>query len=471
MPELPSGPDVVVRLERENAELRAVIAKLEARIKELEARLRMNSRTSSKPPSSDGYGKPSRAERRRQDRAGRNPGKQPGAPGSHLPMVEHPDRVVISRPVTCLGCDQPLGEDATVVSTERRQIVDLPEIRATVTEHQVVTLRCGCGQQSSGLYPEGITAPVQYGPRIRTLVTYLVSAQHVPLDRTVDLFHEVLGVSISKGTVVTILAQAGASTAPVLEAIREQLVVAPVVHFDETGGRVAGSLHWIHSASTRSLTHLTVHRRRGTEAMDAAGILPEFTGVQVHDGWKPYRKYGGVHALCNAHHLRELAFVADELHQQWGQELIDLLLDAKARVDEAHRLGLDAVATDTMDRLTSGYDRIVAAGEFANTLVRRKQAVNLLRRLKNQKDDVLRFLHDLRVPFDNNLAERDIRMAKLQQKISGCWRTDEGAAWFLALRSCISTARKQGHGVLDVLQSLHTETPWIPTSIPIPAPP
>lgn len=359
-----------------------------------------------------------------------------------------------------------MAEDAEVVSTERRQIVDLPEIRPTVLEHQIVTLRCGCGQSCTGTYPVGINAPVQYGPGVRALVTYLVVAQHVPLDRTVEMLHEVLGLSISKGTVVTMLAETGVRTAPVIEAIREQIAAAPVAYFDETGARVEGSLHWTHSASTPLLTHLTVHRRRGKEGMDAAGILPNFSGVGVHDGWKPYRLYGWCqHGLCNAHHLRELIFVADELHQQWGQDMIDVLLDAKTTAEDARRRGLSAVDAGVVERLIVRYDTIVEAGTFANTLLPKKKAVNLLRRLAKHKDDVLRFLTDLRVSFDNNLAERDIRMAKLQQKISGCWRTIEGAACFLALRSCISTARKQRQSVLGVLQSLHTDTPWIPTPV------
>ena len=470
MPEPPSDREVVARLEAENARLRAenaaliaLVAKLEARIADLEARLRMDSRNSSKPPSSDGYGKPPRAERRRQERAERKAGKQPGAPGSHLPMVEHPDAVIVSRPVRCPGCDLPVAADAEVVRTERRQVVDLPELRPMVTEHQVVTVRCECGHQSSGPYPEGINAPVQYGGRVRALVTYLLAAQHLPLDRTVDVLQEVLGLPISKGTVVAILAEAGMAAVPVVHAIGEQIAAAPVAHFDETGARVDGSLHWIHSASTPRLTHLTVHARRGREAMDAVGILPAFSGTSVHDGWKPYRCYGGTHALCNAHHLRELAFVADELGQRWGQEMIDLLLAAKAATDEARAGGATAVAADTVFALRRRYDTVIETAAFATHLVPRKKAVNLLRRLTEHKDDVLRFLEDLRVPFDNNLAERDLRMLKVQQKVSGCFRSLAGAHAFSRIRGYLSTLRKQGLPLLSALQTTLAGHPFLPS--------
>lgn len=446
----------------ENERLRRANAELAARVEELEARLGQNPRNSSRPPSSEGYAKPPA----RRTGGGRRPGKQPGSGGAHLAQVADPDEVVVHAPPACRDCGAGLG-DAPVVDVSTRQVFDLPPLRLGVTEHRAQRRRCACGTATTAAFPDGVSAPACYGPGVRALIAYLGVHQHLPTDRLAQLLGDVLGAPLATGTVAAVVAQAGAVVAPAVQAIREQLAAAPVAHFDETGARVAGSLHWLHSASTAELTLVTAHAKRGVEAIDAAGVLPAFHGTAVHDGWAPYRRYDEVtHALCNAHHLRELTAVA-ESGQDWAGHLIDVLVTAKRHVDDARAVGAERLHPDVDAALRARYDGHLAQGHAANPTppapgAARSKAANLLARLERYRDDVLRFTVDFAVPFDNNQAERDLRMAKLQQKISGCWRTLTGAESFCAIRSYISTARKQGAGVLDALRAAFTGRPWLP---------
>jgi hypothetical protein len=278
---------------------------------------------------------------------------------------------------------------------------------------------------------------------------------------------------ISVGTLQAFITQGAGGLDGFLEEIRGQLADAQVAHFDETGGRVDGKLHWIHSASTDLLTLLSVHRKRGVEAMDAAGVLPDFTGVAVHDGWAPYRNYeNSLHALCGAHHLRELT-AAQEAGQMWALAMICLLLDTKALVEQAKAGGLKRLTNKALGRLHASYREVIAMGYEENPDLaadtsgrrpKRTKAQNLLLRLDERETDALRFASDFRVPFDNNQAERDIRMVKLQQKISGCWRTTDGAERFLAIRSYLSTAHKHGQRPIDALTALTAGQPWLPAA-------
>lgn len=258
------------------------------------------------------------------------------------------------------------------------------------------------------------------------------------------------------------------------EQLRQLLCKAPVVNFDETGARIAGRLGWIHSASTDTLTRYTAHAKRGTEAMDNAGVLPDFEGVAVHDGYKPYQSYEqAIHALCSGHHLREL-LAAEEQGQSWASAMSCLLLDSNEQVEQAKAAGLEALAADLLAELHACYRAVIALGyeqnpglaANAHKRMKRTDAQNLLLRLDQREHEALRFAHDFRVPFTNNLAEQDIRMVKLQQKISGSWRTDEGAKRYMRVRSYISTARKQGQRPLDVLPELASGRAWMPAPAP-----
>ena len=473
---------MIDQLREANARLAAANAGLHARVAELERRLGKDSSNSSKPPSSDGLGKPARAQRRNAERAAgrRKPGKQPGAPGAHLAPVAEPDQVVEHVPERCGGCGEELA-GAVVVGVEARQVFDLPVLRLGVVEHLAQRRRCGCGQVTAAAFPAQARAAACYGPRLRALVCYLLVHQHLPIDRAAQLCWDVLGASVATGTLASVVAEAAGGLEGFVEVVREQLAAGPVAHFDETGGRVAGRLHWVHSASTGRLSLFTVHAKRGKVAMDAAGVLPGFGGVAVHDGWSPYWRYEHLtHALCGAHLLRELQAITDEPGQGWAAGMAELLVDVKLASDRARAAGFQRVDDDARARLHTRYERLLADGQAANPpppasgrrpgRPRRSPAARLLARLDTHRDEVLRSLDDTRVPFDNNQAERDLRMVKLQQKISGCWRTPAGAEAFLALRSYLATARKHGMSPLAVLGQLFEGRPWLPAAAPSPPP-
>jgi transposase len=465
---------VIAELRAANASLVAANAALQARVAELERRLGRDSANSSRPPSQDGLRKPARAQRRAAEQGeGRRPGKQPGAPGAHLTQVATPDEVVWHTPDRCGGCDAELA-DAAVVGVQARQVFDLPPLHLAVVEHRVQRRRCACGSTTAAAFPAHARAAACYGPGVRALVCYLCVHQHLPVDRAAQLLGDVLGAPLATGTLAAVVAEGAAGLEGFVEVVRERLAVAPVAHFDETGARVAGRLHWVHSASTAGLSLFTVHAKRGKVAMDAAGVLPDFAGVAVHDGWAPYWRYQDIrHALCGAHLLRELEGIAEGPGQGWAAGMAELLCDVKLAGDRARAAGLQRVDNQARARLHARYERLLADGRAANPPpraarrvgVRRSPAARLLARLDAHRDEVLRSLDDPRVPFDNNQGERDLRMVKLQQKISGCWRTLAGAQAFLTLRSYVSTARKQGMNPLAVLRQLFEGRPWLPAPV------
>jgi transposase len=446
------------------AERDARIEKLTAQVAALEAILRKDSRNSSKPPSSDGLRKPPPKSRR--ESSGRAPGKQPGEPGATLRQVENPDRVVIHSPARCGGCSAGLRK-APVTSIEKRQVFDLPEPRMQVTEHQVQHRRCRCGHTTTAPVPAGVGAPAQYGPRVRALGAYLVGYQHLPYARACETLTDLLGVYLSAGTLAAIVRDTGDGLQEFLRIVTGGIVVAPVVHFDETGLRVAGALAWVHAAVTDTLAVFTVHTNRGHDGMKAPGILPAFGGVAVHDGFTAYRAYGGAHQLCNAHHLRELAAITDtDPTQIWARDLSSLLCELNNITRAARGTGATILEPDLQATSRRRYHAIINAGQAANPPPEGRQArtpaVRLLTRLATHADDVLRFLTDLRIPFDNNQAERDIRMVKLRQKISGGLRTLNGAQTFCAIRSYLTTTRKNGITALQALTQLHNGQTWLP---------
>jgi transposase len=465
-----SSSDEVERLSALLLEKDVQIAALTARIAELEKLLGRNSKNSSLPPSAEGFAKapvaPNRAARRRR------PGKQTGDPGHRLEPVEHPDYVVTHSPGHCGNCDRDLAR-SEVVKREMRQVFELPQVRAVVTEHQVETRRCVCGELTTGQFPPEAIGPTCYGPGVRALLTYLVVAQHLPIERATEVLSECCAITVSTGFATSLIGEAGESLAEFVEATREALRESPVLHLDETGARVAGRLGWVHSASTDSLTAYLFHRRRGRVAIDEFNVLPGYSGVAIHDGWSPYRHYETVtHALCNAHHLRELRAAAED-GQRWADELATLLVATNDRVKTAQANGAPALSPRTLTVLTRHYDQLITAGHAANAppertgqpgRPKRTKSANLLRRLDRYRDDVLRFATDFTVPFSNNQAERDLRMVKLQQKISGCYRTEAGATNYLTIRSYVSTMRKQGHPVLTGLRQLFEGQLWLPVA-------
>ena len=357
---------VIAELRAVNAEQACLIATLQARVVQLERRLGKDSSNSSKPPSSDGLGKPARAGRQGDELAARRrPGKQPGAPGAHLAQVAQPDEVAWHAPDRCGGCGATLA-DAPVIGVEARQVFDLPPLRLLATEHRAERRRCACGTTTAAAFPDHVRAAACYGPGVRALVCYLCVHQHLPVDRAAQLLADVLGASVATGTLAAVLAEGAAGLDGFLAIIRDQLAAAPVAHFDETGARVAGRLHWVHSASTSLLSLFTVHAKRGKVAMDQAGVLPGFVGVAVHDGWAPYWRYEVTHALCGAHLLRELDAITDEPGQGWAAGMAELLVDAKLACDRARAAGAGRVEGAARARLHTRYERLLADGRAAN---------------------------------------------------------------------------------------------------------
>lgn len=439
--------------------LTQMVQALSARVQELEAQLRKDSHNSSKPPSSDGLSKKPKSLR---ESSGRKPGGQAGHEGTTLKRVATPD-VVVRHPLPkhCGRCGAGLGAQADALIEDRRQVFDLVQPVVQVTEHLGYELLCRCGQRHRSIFPENVSAPVQYGPVIKSTMVYLTQGQLLPMERTAQILSDLFGVRLSAGSVQASIAQAAQTLAPEVQRIAAAVSASPVVHFDETGQRVGARLRWLHSAGTPLLTWYGAHDKRGQIAMDAFGILPAFQGVAVHDGWASYRDYACTHALCNAHHLRELIYLEETTQQIWPRKMIEFLRRAKTEADAA-KLAQRPLARTRLAGLRRQYKVILAHGEADNPRLARAKikqrgrikqspAANLLLRLREHADDVLRFLTDARVPFDNNLAERDIRMPKLKQKTSGCFRTVTGAESFCTIRSYLATLRKQGRNVFHAL--------------------
>jgi transposase len=457
------------------AELQSQNKTLLERIVELERRLGQNSRNSSRPSSSEGYGKPSPKKRSLRRRSGRGPGGQEGHEGSHLERVESPDRVIVHEPEgPCEGCGRDLKDAEELEGGESRQVIDIPEkVAREVIEHLAKHRRCSaCGREHAGRFPADVRAPVVYGANLRAHGVYLIIFQHIPYDRARQLILDTMGVRLSTGTLKAWVDRAAAGLTEFDEQLRKLIVDSPVAHFDETGMRIATRLGWVHCASTQTLTCYSAHAKRGRAAMEDAGVLGDFRGAAVHDNFAPYRVFTDtVHALCGAHHLREL-IAAEEVGQAWASGIGCLLLDTNDAIREAKAAGLRALTEQALAELGVSYRALIAYGyeenpglaENAGKKIKRSKAQNLLLRLDAREAEALRFAHDFNVPFTNNLCESDIRMVKLQQKISGCFRSMEGAEHFLAIRSYISTARKQGQDTLGVLQALAQGRPWLPAA-------
>jgi len=462
--------EIIRQQEATIAEQAQTIVTQAAELKRLRDQTAKNSRNSSKPPSSEGLSKPPRPKSLRPK--GQKPlGGQPGHQGDTLKAVAQPNHIK-THPVTeCAHCHTWL-ENEPVSGQPKRQVFDIPPVKVEVTEHQAESKLCPtCGQSTTAPFPPEVSQMVQYGPRLKAQATYLNTYDFLSLERTAQFFLDMYGHSLAEDTLRHANARIAQHVEPVNEAIIDQLGQAEVVNADETGLRVAGKLHWLHVASTPTLTAYTVHAKRGWVAMEAAGILNNLQGRLVHDYLKSYYTiHAGPHALCNAHHLRELAFNQQQYEQLWAEKLADLLREIHRTVEQTRPIQ-DHLPPERLADFEQRYTTLIAAGEALNppperppTGRRPKQTPprNLLDRLRDHRAEVLAFMHDFRVPFDNNLAERDLRMMKVKQKVSGGFRTLAGAAEFAAIRSYISTVRKQGRPVLEALEMAYRGTPFMP---------
>jgi transposase len=450
-------------------DLTARLEQAMGRIADLEARLKQSSSNSSRPPSSDGLAKP--APKSLRGRSVRGPGRPKGQDGTSLERVADPDLVIRHVPAVCGGCGNGLA-GAVEAGMTWRQVVEVEPVRPHVTEHQMITLACGCGHHTAAVAPVEATAPVVYGPRLAGIGVYLLHGQFLSVSRTAAAVKDLFGVPVAVGTVAGWVKRTALGIIDrVLPVIAGRIAGAPVAGFDETGMRIAGRLAWLHSASTATDVLLSVHPKRGTKAMDAIGVLPTFTGVAVHDAWAPYDTYTHmIHALCNAHALRELIYVTDTA----TGPVADHAEQAATALRRLNRLIADARTTaQTADpEKVAFYQHVLhsavvlgvqATAARGSKLERKYHA--LFVRLRDRRDDYLRFVTDPAVPFDNNGSERTIRMPKLRVKVSGSMRTMTGAEHFAAIRSYIATAARQGIDTLDALIQAAAGNPWIPTPV------
>jgi transposase len=444
-------------------EFTSKIEMLTQRVNELEKRLEKDSHNSSKPPSTDGLKKKQRTKSQRK-RSGKKSGGQQGHEGKTLEMSATPDHIVKIKVKICNCCGKPI-KGAHKKGYEARQKFEIPAPVVEVTEYQAEITDCPhCGAENRAQFPEGITHKTQYGDYLRSIAVYFRNYQLIPLERNAEIFRDLFNVPLSEGTIIAASARCEEALSGFREWLIDKIMKSRVVNFDETGVNICGSLHWIHTAGTPLLTAYLAHKRRGSEAIDAFDILPGFTGRAVHDHLPVYFKYSCDHGLCNAHHIRELTYMFEHEGQKWSQKMIDCLLEIKESVEKAGEKG-KLISPYLMRKYENDYQEILRQGFRKNPRKRvdtvkkrgrpkKTNIQNLLFRLRDYQKETLAFMYDLDVPFDNNLAERDLRMIKVQQKISGLFRTMTGAEQFCKIRSFISTTRKQGLNVIDSIYQI-----------------
>jgi transposase len=458
-----AGPEAIVSLIEYLQDRQSDIYR---RLRDLEEQLQKNSRNSHKPPSSDGLKKIPKLRKP----SGKKPGGQPGHAGNTLRLVDRPDTVEVHKVERCQHCGKSL-KSKKALKYDRRQVFDLPPLQVQVTEHRAEIKDCDrCGKLSTAEFPQDIRHKVQYGPRLKANAAYIKSYGLLSYERAAELFEDLFGVPLSAATLVKVDREVAERLEEVNERIKKRITESAIVHFDETGLRIEGKLHWLHVAGTQELTYYLPHPKRGTEAADAIGILPNFQGKAVHDGWSSYFKYLCDHVLCNAHHLRELTFLYEQEGQRWAKQMMECLLEVKGKREKSKG---QRFASKTIRLFEQRYHKILAMGMAAHAPAvenvnrkrgrkKKSKAANLLDRLRRHEQATLAFMYDFSVPFDNNLGERDIRMMKVQQKISGTFRSFEGALSFCRIRSYISTVKKQGMNVLSALQDVFSNKQLLP---------
>jgi transposase len=480
-------PEEIAAMQEENRTLKALlaellplreqvrqqellIAQLQQQVQALQEREGKDSHNSHLPPSSDRFVRQPRSLRKKSEK---KRGGQPGHEGTTLQWQACPDEVVVHAVTKCATCQQDLCV-VPALQIERRQVIDVPTPRLWVAEHQAEQKQCpACQQITVAAFPAEVAAPLQYGPRLGAIAVYLVQQQLLPWARACEILADLLGAPLSQGTLASLLERCVQTLQQVEEQIKQALTTVEVLHQDETGLYVDGQRQWLHVSCTEQLTHYAVHPKRGQEALEAIDILPRFAGTSVHDGWRAYFHYACRHALCVVHLLRELTYLAEEQGLAWAADLIALLLDMKAATQQARAQGLASLHPLEVADWQAHFVAIVTQADATTPYaqappghkgrVKQSAARNLLDRLLAEQQAVLAFLHRLSVPFDNNQAERDVRMVKVQQKVSGSFRSQAGAAAFCRIRGYLSTLRKQGLHLLTALEATLRGHPVLPS--------
>lgn len=465
--------ELLKQLDIQNQELNSLRLenqKLYAKIAELESKLNKNSKNSSNPPSTDNSKKPSNS-RKKTDRS---TGGQQGHEGRTLLKVQNPDKIVNIKATAC-QCGCCLSNIEGKVNT--RQVFELPKIAIEVTEFRTYEVICPiCKRVHKTEFPESITQPVQYGENLQALMVYLSNYQLIPLSRTAELITALTGQKISQGTIINVTKNLYQKLESAEVAIKNQLIKADVLHSDETGMRSQGKINWVHSASTESFTHFAIHKKRGKQAALDIGILPAFEGTLVHDHWKSYYFFTDcTHAECNAHHIRNLKGIHENFSHEWAQDMASLLVKIKRQIESLKNEGCFQMSNNDIRAYELIYKEILEKGKLecfekgSKVLFKKTgkplktNAQRLLEKLDKYDIETLSFMYDFSIPFDNNLAERDIRMVKLRQKISGSFRGDNGGDWFCRIRSYASTCRKNRINVMEALINAIKGDPFIPS--------
>ena len=454
-------------------ELIKLIQKLYGVIQDLEDRVSKNSKNSSKPPSSDGYIKPSPKSLR--EKTDKNIGGQKGHVGTTLKQIDNPDLVKLYKIISCNNCGQNL-EDIAPIRHECRQEFDIIKPRSMVTEHKgEVKLCTSCLHSNIADFPEHIRSSVQYGVTVRTYSIYLNQYQLIPFKRLQEMFQDCFNLPISQGSLANFNTECAVKLSPVLEIIKNDIINSKVIHFDETSMRVNGKINWLHVASTKRSTYYDIHTKRGNIAMDEIGILPNISGTStaIHDYWKPYMQYQCKHALCNAHHLRELQFIYEKCKAPWAKKMTELLLRINETVIHYKQQGKTKLSVEHIALFEKSYKQIMHDWFFEDWsedvfIERKKQShaqiknENLGNRFNLKRCLILGFMYDFNIEFTNNLAEQDIRVCKVKSKISGSFRSDQGSSNFAKIRSYISTIRKSKESIIDALSSAFYNEPLLP---------
>jgi transposase len=447
---------VIHLLQEQNNLLKEKYSRLEKRFKALESKLAKNSSNSSKPPSSDGNNAKKKKSPKKttssKKKSGKKPGGQAGHKGNHLEMSAHPDEIVTLGVDACGNCCRDLKNIPPEI--EKRQLFEIPEPKIQVIEYQSENKHCKkCDYMTSACFPDEITHKTQYGPRAKSFMVYMNQHQLIPFARASEFFEAIYHHKVSPGTIVNAVSVLATRLNQVENEIKQLLSQSSLVHCDETGVNISGKKQWLHTVGTKQLTHYGIHEKRGVKATQDIGILPEFKGTMVHDHWKSYFTYKDCrHALCNAHHLRELRFIYEHQHIKWANKISELLLEISGRKNHLIQSG-QYFSKKEMTQYSDTYDEILRKASREQAKRGTIDSSNLRKRLINYKESVLLFMWDKDVPFTNNLSEQDIRMEKVKQKISGCFRSIVGGINSCTIRGTISTAKKNKKNVFDTLQT------------------